>query len=208
MHSNSDHRAAQPGRLWSRAHFSAKRAQRFLRYDNMAFALSEREIFKAAPYGLGGFMKELLAETAARAARYLAGSRSRQVAPRVEDIARLNALGGVLPQAGSDPAEVLSLLDDLGSRATVTTTGGRYFGFVIGGTLPAALAANWLAGAWDQNAAFSAMSPVSAKIEEVVLRWVCEALGLPAGCAGGLVTCATMANLTALATALPALLAR
>ena len=90
----------------------------------------------------------------------------------------------------------------------MTTTGGRYFGFVNGGMLPVALAANWLAGAWNQNAALRVMSPVAAELEEVVLGWVCEALGLPANCAGGLVTCATMANFTALATARHALLAR
>src|ERR1700675_2700107 len=153
-------------------------------------------------------MKELLAETATRAAGYLAGIGSRRVAPRVEDIARLDALGGVLPQTGSDPVEVLALLDDVGSPATVTTTGGRYFGFVNGGILPAALAANWLAGAWNQNVALRAMSPIAAELEEVVLRWVCEALRFPLDCAGGLVTCATMANFTALATARHALLAR
>lgn len=87
-------------------------------------------------------MKELLAETAARSARYAAGIRNRRVAPRPEEIARLEALGGALPQTPSKPAEVLALLDDVGSPATVATTGGRYFGFVTGGTLPAALAAN------------------------------------------------------------------
>src|SRR2546429_3841490 len=74
--------------------------------------------------------------------------------------------------------------------------------------VPAALAANWLAAAWNQNAALRVMSPVAAELEEVVLRWVCEALGLPQECAGGLVTCATMANFTALVTARHALLAR
>ena len=153
-------------------------------------------------------MKELLAEAAARATRYLAGIGSRRVAPRVEDIARLEGLGGALPQAGSDPAEILALLDDLGSPATVTTTGGRYFGFVIGGALPAALAANWLAGAWDQNAAFSVMSPVSAKIEEIVLSWMTDLFGLPFTCGAGFVTGTTMANFSALAAARTALLHR
>jgi len=90
----------------------------------------------------------------------------------------------------------------------MATTGGRYFGFVNGGMLPAALAANWLAGAWNQNAALRVMSPVAAELEDVVIQWVCEALGLPEDCAGGLVTCATMANFTALATARHVLLAR
>lgn len=76
---------------------------------------------------------------------------------------------------------VLALLDDIGSPATVATTGGRYYGFVIDGTLPAALAANWLAGAWDQNAAMQVMSPVAAKLEEVVLEWMVDLLGLPSG---------------------------
>ena len=100
------------------------------------------------------------------------------------------------------------MLDELGSPATVTTTGGRYFGFVNGGMLPAALAANWLAGTWNQNAALRVMSPIAAELEDVVLGWVCEALGLPPGCAGGLVTCATIANFTALVTARHSLLSR
>jgi glutamate/tyrosine decarboxylase-like PLP-dependent enzyme len=104
--------------------------------------------------------------------------------------------------------QVLGMLDEIGSPATVATTGGRYFGFVIGGTLPGSLAANWLAGAWDQNAGLRVMSPVAAELEEVALGWVCEVLGLPENCEGGLVTCATMANFTALVAARHALLAR
>lgn len=117
-------------------------------------------------------MKELLAETADRAARYVKGIGGRRVAPLAKDVARLQALGGPLPQMPSDPAEVLALLDDIGSPATVATTGGRYFGFVIGGSLPAALAANWLAGAWDQNASMYVMSPFTVKIEQIVMAWM------------------------------------
>jgi glutamate/tyrosine decarboxylase-like PLP-dependent enzyme len=153
-------------------------------------------------------MKELLAETAIRAARYLADIRGRRVAPSPEDIARLEALGGPLPQSPSDPDEVLAMLDEVGSPATVASAGGRYFGFVTGGTLPAALAVNWLAGAWDQNAAFSVMSPLAAKIEEIVLGWILELLGLPGTCGGGLVTGTTMGNFTALAAGRSALLRR
>jgi glutamate/tyrosine decarboxylase-like PLP-dependent enzyme len=153
-------------------------------------------------------VKELLAETAIRSARYAAGIGSRRVAPRPEQIVRLDALGGALPQTPCDPGEVLALLDDIGSPATVATTGGRYFGFVIGGTLPAALAANWLAGVWDQNAAFSVMSPVAAKIEEIVLAWVVDLLSLPPTCGAGFVTGTTMANFSALAAARTELLKR
>lgn len=153
-------------------------------------------------------MKELLAETAVRAARYLAAIDARSVAPKSEDIERLAALGGPLPQAPCDPAEVLALLDDIGSPATVATTGGRYFGFVIGGTLPAALAANWLAGTWDQNAAMQVMSPVAAKLEDIVREWALDLLGLPSTSGVGFVTCTTMANFSGLAAARSALLQR
>ena len=109
-------------------------------------------------------MNELLAETADRAAKYLAGLADRPVAPSPAAVARVVALGGPLPESPRDPKEVLALLDDVGSPATTASAGGRYFGFVIGGSLPASLAANWLAGAWDQNAAMQVMSPVAAKL--------------------------------------------
>jgi len=153
-------------------------------------------------------MKELLTGTSIRSARYLADARGRRVSPRPEQIARLDALGGALPLNPCDPAEVLAWLDDIGSPATVVTTGGRYFGFVTGGTLPAALAANWLAGVWDQNAAYSVMSPVAAKVEEIVLAWILDLLGLPPACGAGFVTGTTMANFSALAAARTALLKR
>lgn len=153
-------------------------------------------------------MKALLEETAARSARYLAAVGGMRVAPQPQDIARLEGLGGPLPQNPSDPKETLALLDDIGSPATVAATGGRYFGFVIGGALPAAVAANWLAGIWDQNAALSVMSPVAAKIEEIVLAWIIELLGLPQSVGAGFVTGTTMANFSALAAARSALLQR
>jgi glutamate/tyrosine decarboxylase-like PLP-dependent enzyme len=153
-------------------------------------------------------VKELLTETAVRAARYIAAIGDRRVTPGPEDITRLEALGGRLPEDPCDPAEVLALLDDVGSPATVATSAGRYFGFVIGGTLPAALAANWLAGAWDQNAAMQVMSPVSAKVEEIVREWTLDLLDLPLTSGIGIVTGTTMANFSGLAAARSALLQR
>jgi glutamate/tyrosine decarboxylase-like PLP-dependent enzyme len=153
-------------------------------------------------------LKELLSDVAARAAHYLAGINDRSVAPSPAALARLKELGGPLPDAPADPAELLAQLDQIGSPATVATTGARYFGFVVGGTVPASLAANWLAGAWDQNAAMQLLSPVAAKVEEIVELWVVDLLGLPQGTGAGFVTCTTMANFSALAAARSALLER
>src|SRR5262249_57089751 len=86
--------------------------------------------------------------------------------------------------------------------------GGRYLGLGVGGALPAATAASWLASAWNQNAALRVMSPAAAELEEVVLPWVCEALGIPQGLQGALVTCATTANFTAMVAARSAVLSR
>ncbi len=143
-----------------------------------------------------------------RGARYLDGLDARPVYPDAAAIARLTALGGPLPDRPSDPAETLALLDALGSPATVATAGPRYFGFVTGGALPAALAANWLAGAWDQNAFSSVASPAAVAIENIALGWLLDALGLPAECGAAFVTGATMANVAGLAAARHAVLAR
>lgn len=153
-------------------------------------------------------MKELLHEAARRAELYTSRSNRRRVAPTPEEVARLEHLAGPLPEEPTDPQEVLALLDDYGSPATVASTGGRYFGFVTGGTLPAALAANWLAAAWDQNSALRVMSPVGARIEEITSGWLRDLFGLPPQCGVGFVTGATMANFTGLAAARHALLAR
>jgi glutamate/tyrosine decarboxylase-like PLP-dependent enzyme len=142
------------------------------------------------------------------ARRYASGVAARRVGPSEAATAALAGFHEPLPAAPCDPQQVIALLDEIGSPATATTTGGRYFGFVIGGMLPAALAANWMAAAWNQNASLRVMSPVAAELEEVVLGWVCEALELPSDCAGGLVTCATMANFSALLAARHAVLAR
>ena len=145
--------------------------------------------------------EELLRFAADRAQRYMDGIAERRVTPGEKELAALARFHEPFPQVPSDPRDVLKVLDEIGSPATVASTGGRYFGFVIGGSLPVVTAANWLASAWDQNAALRVMSPVAAELEEVVLRWICEAFGLPPECEGGLVTCATTANFAALAAA-------
>jgi glutamate/tyrosine decarboxylase-like PLP-dependent enzyme len=151
-------------------------------------------------------MHDLLHHTAERASRYLDGLGERRVAPAPEALACLARLDGPLPDDPMDPEAVLDLLDEAGSPATMGSAGGRYFGFVTGGTLPAALAATWLAGAWDQNAFSRVSSPIAASIEMIALRWLLDVLGLPPDCGGAFVTGATMANVTALAAARHAVL--
>jgi glutamate/tyrosine decarboxylase-like PLP-dependent enzyme len=120
----------------------------------------------------------------------------------------LAALDEVLPEGPTAPDAVIDLLDRIGSPATMATAGGRFFGFVHGGCLPAALAANWLAGAWDQNAALFTSSPIASRLEEVAQRWLVELLDLPAECGAAFVTGATMASFTCLAAARTAMLQR
>src|SRR5438128_8258695 len=141
-----------------------------------------------------GEMRELLGMAAERGARYVEGVGERRVAPGPEALAGLARFREKLPEGPTEARRVIEMLDDVGSPATVAATGGRYFGFVIGGTLPAAMAANWLASAWDQNVALRVMSPVAAELADVVRGWICDGLGLPAECDAGVVTCATGAS--------------
>lgn len=152
--------------------------------------------------------RELLNDAARRANRYLDDIEERAVAPAPDAVAALDRLGGALPEEGRAASEVLALLDDAGSPATIASAGGRYFGFVTGGVLPAALAAGWLGSAWDQNAFSTMSSPVGAAIEAIALEWVKDALALPGECGGAFVTGATMANFTALAAARHTVLAQ
>lgn len=143
-----------------------------------------------------------------RAIRYLEKIGDRRVSPSQEAVVRLSELGGPLPEGPTSPEEVFEMLDEIGSPATVASAGPRYFGFVVGGALPVTVAANWLAGAWDQNAPVSLLSPVGAACERVALGWLVELLGFPQGTWGGLVTGATEANFTGLAAARHAILHR
>jgi glutamate/tyrosine decarboxylase-like PLP-dependent enzyme len=153
-------------------------------------------------------MAGVLADAAARAGRYLDGLGARSVAPSLEALAALNELATRLQADPIEPARVLEELDDIGSPATVASAGGRFFGFVIGGSLPAALAANVLAAAWDQNAVLEVASPIGAELEKVSRGWLVSLLGLPSETEVGFVSGATMANFTGLAAARHALLER
>ena len=151
---------------------------------------------------------ELLGSAARRAVAYLQGVRTRCVAPDAAAVRELEQLTGRLPDEGAEPWKLIDILDRFASPATVATTGGRYFGFVTGGALPAAVAATWLASAWDQNAGLRVMSPVAASLEDAAMGWVRDLLGLPTECGGALVTGATMANFAGLAAARHDLLER
>jgi glutamate/tyrosine decarboxylase-like PLP-dependent enzyme len=153
-------------------------------------------------------MDDLIKDAARRSASYLESLNARSVAPSAEAIQRLKGFDVPLQAEPIAPMQVLAELDDFGSAATVASAGPRYFGFVTGGTLPAALAANYLAGAWDQNAVFHVASPTTAYLEEVCRRWLIALFGLPPEAGIGFVTGATMANFSALAAARHTLLNR
>ena len=146
-------------------------------------------------------MDDLLLDTARRAIRYRNALPERSVAPTPQAIAALDRFREPFAQRGTSASDVIAMLDAIGSPGTVASAGGRYFGFVIGSSLPVTVAANWLATAWDQNAALAVMSPTAAVIEEVALAWLVDLFGLPDGTAGTFATGATMASFAALAAA-------
>ncbi|GIK42476.1 MAG: aspartate aminotransferase family protein [Chloroflexota bacterium] len=153
-------------------------------------------------------VKEVLTLAAERSSAYLESLDRRGVVPAAAALARLDELDQPLPAGPTSPEMVLARLDELGSPATVASAGGRHFGSSVGGSLPAALATNWLAGAWDQPADMVAASPIGARLEEVAGRWLLDVLALSPAAEVGFVTGATMANFAGLAAARHALLQR
>ena len=137
---------------------------------------------------------KILNSAANHALHYLDELPGRRVYPVKESLQMLEKFSIPLPESATDAQEVINILNSIGSVNTVATNGGRYFGFVFGGTLPASLAANWLISAWDQNAVFNVSSPVAAHIEKVTGKWLLDLLQLPTGSAVGFVTGTTMAN--------------
>jgi len=153
-------------------------------------------------------MREILTNTAQRAISYLEGLEDRGVAPAADAVAKLASLNHPLNDEPTSPDQVIKKLDEVCSPATMAMAGPRFFGFVIGGALPVALAANWLAGAWDQNTGLFTPTPATSTLEQVALNWLLDLFKLPADCGGAFVTGATMANFSALAAARHALLKR
>ena len=152
---------------------------------------------------------ELLGRTNELANDFLDGVVDRHVARPVEFdklLAEMRAEG--LPIDGDDPKQIIEQLASLAGRAVVATAGPRYFGFVVGGSLPVTVAADWLTSVWDQNAAFYAHSPLAAAAEQISAEWLIELFGLANGTSVGFVSGGTMANFTGLAAGRHALLAK
>ena len=145
--------------------------------------------------------RELLELTASLAADYLESLDSRPVFPSGGPEQLRAALDTPLPEDPVDSALVITELAAAAEPGIVASGSGRYFGFVIGGALPTALAADWLTSTWDQNAGLYACGPAASVVEEIARRWLLDLLGLPPGASMGFVTGAQMAHVTALAAA-------
>ncbi len=146
-------------------------------------------------------LRSLLEDAAARSIRYRERSVGRSVAPSPEAVARVEELIETMPATGTPDEEVLELLDAIGSPAAMGMTGPRFFGFVIGGSMPVTVASNWLATAWDQNSVMHQVTAATATLERVALNWLLDLFGLPADSGAAFVTGATVANFTAIAAA-------
>jgi glutamate/tyrosine decarboxylase-like PLP-dependent enzyme len=143
-----------------------------------------------------------------QACDYMDGVRDQPVFPGPAALAGLAGFDEALPEGPCEPSAMLRQLHELGSPATTASTGGRYFGLVVGGVFPPVVAAKWLADAWDQCAALHASSPVASKLEAVCERWLMDLLGLPPGCVAGLVGGTSTATAVGLAAARHELLRR
>lgn len=142
---------------------------------------------------------EIFERARAYACEYMDGIRSRRVFPDGRTLESLHAFHEPLPVSATAPGEVLRMLHEQGSPATVATTGGRYFGFVTGGAIPTALAAKWLADVWDQVSALYVLSPITAQLEATCEKWIVELLGLPKDTVAGLVSGTSSATMCGLA---------
>lgn len=138
---------------------------------------------------------------ASYSADFLAALGKRRVSPTATVDELREAFGGPLPERGADSETIINELIEAAEPGLMATAGPRFFGFVIGGALPEAVAAEWLASTWDQNAGLYGAAPAATVAEEVAGRWLLELLGLPDHCSFGFVTGGQMANFTGLAAA-------
>ena len=145
--------------------------------------------------------RDALEAAAGHARRWLESQGTRRIGPQVTAAGLAADFGGPLPREGMPAAEVVNYLAAKAEPGLMAMPSGRFFGWVIGGTLPAALAADWLVSAWDQNAGLRFATPAAAAIEEAAGKWILELLGLPEESGVGFATGATMANFTGLAAA-------
>jgi glutamate/tyrosine decarboxylase-like PLP-dependent enzyme len=150
-------------------------------------------------------MDDLLLEAARRAIRYRQELLTRPIRP--EPDAALDELGGDFPNGPTDPMQVLKLMDEVGSPATMGFSSPRFFGWVIGGVQPVALAADWIVSAWDQPTYASVASPATVAMEAAAVRWIKDIAGLPESSWGVFVTGTTVAHIVTLAAARSAVLA-
>jgi glutamate/tyrosine decarboxylase-like PLP-dependent enzyme len=146
-------------------------------------------------------LRHLLEDAAKRGIDYREQSVSLSVAPSPEAVENVQRFIEPLPNDGTADLDVLAQLDEIGTPAAVGMTGPRFFGFVIGGSLPVTLASNWLAAAWDQNDVMYEVTPATATLEQVAMEWMIDLFGLPADTGAAFVTGATIANFSALAAA-------
>ena len=146
-------------------------------------------------------LRSLLLDAAERGAAYRESLGDRPVAPSPDAVDAVTNFVEPIPSEGADDEAVLAMLDDIGSPATMSMAGPRFFGFVIGGSLPVTVATNWLTTAWDQNVCMHEVTPATSTLERVAMDWMLELFGLPMDAAASFVTGATVANFTSLAAA-------
>ena len=145
--------------------------------------------------------RKLLKYSFSKSIEYLDSINSRRVSPSQDELLELEKLNNPFPENPTEPESVIKLLSEVGSKTTIANAGGRYFGFIIGGSHPVSLAANWLAGSWDQNSGLIVTSPFNAKIEEITSDWLKEILPVAKDSVVGFVTGDTVANFCGLAAA-------
>ncbi len=150
---------------------------------------------------MGDDTRRLFEHTATLAADFLESVPERYVGPRISAAELRDALAGPFPERGLNGPAILDDLEGHVERGIVASTGPRFFGFVVGGALPPAIAADWLTNTWDQNAGLFVLSPLASVVEEVAAQWLLEIFGLPTSASVGFVTGGQMANFTALSAA-------